>query len=49
LYDGKSWIEKDTTEDGIAIDLVREGVLPDDIVLPLQPQELRQYTAFAAA
>jgi hypothetical protein len=49
LHDGKIWIEKDTTEDGIATDLVREGVPPEDIVLAFQPPGLRQYTDFAAA
>jgi XisI protein len=41
--------EKDTTEDGIATDLVREGVPREDIVLAFQPPEMRQYTDFAAA
>jgi hypothetical protein len=49
LHDGKIWIEKDTTEDGIATDLVREGVPREDIVLAFQPPEMRQYTDFAAA
>ena len=48
LHDGKIWIEKDTTEDGIAMDLVREGVPREDIVLAFQPPEMRQYTDFAA-
>src|SRR5215831_18316464 len=33
LREGKFWIEDDWTEDGIATDLVREGVPKDDIVL----------------
>jgi hypothetical protein len=49
LREGKIWIEKDTTEHGIATDLVREGVSPEDIVLAFQPPEMRQYTDFAAA
>lgn len=49
LHNGKIWIEKDTTEDGIATDLVREGVPPEDIVLAFQPPEMRQYTDFPAA
>src|SRR6266404_2474758 len=43
LHDGKIWIEKDTTEDGVATDLVREGVPPEEIVLAFQPPEMRQY------
>jgi XisI protein len=49
LHNGKIWIEKDTTEDGIATELVREGVPPEDIVLAFQPPTMRQYTDFAAA
>ena len=48
LHDGKIWIEKDTTEDGIANDFVREGVPREDIVLAFHPPEMRQYTDFAA-
>jgi hypothetical protein len=48
LHGEKIWIEKDTTEDGIATDLVREGVPPEDIVLAFQPPGMRQYTDFAA-
>lgn len=49
LHNGKIWIEKDTTEDGIAIELVREGVPPEDIVLAFHSPKIRQYTDFAAA
>ena len=48
LHDGKIWIEKDTTEDGIATDLMREGVPREDIVLAFHPPEMRNYTDFAA-
>ena len=33
LRDGKFWIEEDWTEEGMANDLVREGVPKEDIVL----------------
>lgn len=49
LRDGKFWIEIDTTEDGIATDLVREGVPREDIVLAFQPPDMRQHTDFAVA
>ena len=49
LRDGKVWIEEDLTEDGIATDLVREGVPKDDIVLAFHDPETRKHTDFAAA
>ncbi len=49
LYDNKIWIEKDTTEDGIATELVRQGVPREDIVLAFHPPYLRHLTDFAAA
>ena len=33
VKDGKIWIDEDWTEEGIATDLLREGVRPADIVL----------------
>jgi hypothetical protein len=49
LHDGKIWIEEDWTEDGIATELVREGVPHEDIVLAFHSPELRHLTEFAAA
>ncbi len=49
LRDGKVWIEEDLTEDGIATDLVREGVPKEDIVLAFHDPETRKHTDFAAA
>lgn len=49
VRDGKFWIEEDLTEDGIATDLVREGVPKDDIVLAFHDPETRKHTDFAAA
>jgi hypothetical protein len=48
LRNGKIHIEKDATEDGIAAELVREGVPREDIVLAFHPPALRQFTDFAA-
>jgi hypothetical protein len=45
----KFWIEEDWTEDGIATDLVREGVPKEDIVLAFYDPETRKHTDFAAA
>jgi len=49
LRGGKFWIEEDWTEDGIANDLVREGVPREDIVLAFHDPETRKQTDFAAA
>lgn len=49
LRDSKFWIEEDWTEDGIATDLVREGVPKEDIVLAFHDPETRKHTDFAAA
>lgn len=49
LHNNKIWIEHDLTEEGIATDLLREGVPKEDIVLAFHAPELRQYTEFAAA
>lgn len=49
LHEGKFWIEEDWTEDGIATDLVREGVPRQDIVLAFHDPETRKYTDFAIA
>ncbi|MEP7338490.1 MAG: XisI protein [Acidobacteriota bacterium] len=49
LKDGKFWIEQDLTEEGIATELLREGVPKEDIVLAFHAPEMRPYTEFAAA
>jgi hypothetical protein len=49
LHKDKIYIEDDWTEDGIAAELVREGVPGEDIVLAFHPPAMRQFTDFAAA
>jgi hypothetical protein len=49
LQNGKFWIEEDWTEEGIAMDLVREGIPKEDIVLAFHDPRMRQYTDFAVA
>jgi hypothetical protein len=49
IKDGKIWIEKDLTEDGIATELLEAGVPKQHIVLAFHEPELRRYTEFAAA
>ncbi|MFB2978905.1 XisI protein [Microseira sp. BLCC-F43] len=45
----KIWIEEDSTEEGIATELLRLGVPARDIVLGFHPPEERKYTEFALA
>lgn len=49
LRDGKFWIQKDGTEDGIAVDLVNAGIPKERIVLAFQHPGRRQYSDFAAS
>ncbi len=49
IIDGKIWIQRDGTEDGIADDLEREGIPKSDIVLAFHAPELRKYTDYAVA
>ncbi len=49
IRNGKFWIEEDWTENGIATDLIREGVPKEDIVLAFHEPKMRKYTEFAAA
>ncbi|WYL99369.1 MAG: XisI protein [Gloeotrichia echinulata CP02] len=45
----KIYIEDDWTEEGIATELLREGVPREDIVLAFHDPETRKLTEFAAA
>lgn len=47
IIDGKIWIQRDGTEDGIATELVRAGVPKDRIVLGFRSEELRKDSEFA--
>ncbi len=49
LTEGKFWIQKDGTEDGIAVDLVNAGIPKERIVLAFQHPARRQYSEFAAS
>ncbi len=49
IIDGKIWIQRDGTEDGIANELVLAGVPKDDIVIGFQPPELRQFVEYAVS
>lgn len=47
LKNDKIWIEEDWTEEGIANELLREGVPKEDIVLAFYDPETRKLTEFA--
>jgi XisI protein len=49
LLDGKIWIQRDGTEEGIAADLERAGIPKQQIVLGFRPPEIRPYTGYAIA
>ena len=49
LKNGKIYIEEDWTEEGIATDLLREGIPKEDIVLAFHDPETRKFTEFAIA
>ena len=49
IIDGKYWIQRDGTEEGIAVALTRAGIPKDRIVLAFRPPEIRQHTGFAVA
>ena len=49
MRDGKFWVQKDGTEDGIAVDLVNAGVSQERIVLAFQHPARRRHGEFAAA
>ena len=49
ILDGKVWIEKDHTEDGVATELVQAGIPKTQIVLAFRPPEARKHTEYAVA
>lgn len=49
IRDGKIWILTDNTEEGVATQLVAQGVPKDRIVLAFYPQAVRAMGEFAVA
>lgn len=49
IIDGKIWIQRDGTEEGVANELVQAGVPKSQIVLGFHSPEIRKYTEFAVA
>lgn len=44
IQDGKIWIQRNQTDCSLTEDLLAQGVCKEDIVLGLQPPEMRLYT-----
>jgi hypothetical protein len=49
LINGKVWIQRDGTEDGIATELEAAGIPKQDIVLAFRSPELRRHSGYAIA
>lgn len=49
INNGKVWVQRDGTEDGIANELVQAGIPKEDIVLGFHEPDVRPYTGFAVA
>jgi hypothetical protein len=49
LLNGKCWIQRDGTEQGIALELEEAGVPKSDIVLAFKSPEVRPHTGYAVA
>lgn len=49
IIDGKIWIQRDGTEEGIAADLERAGIPKEHIVLGFRLPKIRPYTGYAIA
>lgn len=47
IIDGKIWVQRDETEDGVTQDLVAAGIAKDKIVLAFHPADVRQYIGYA--
>jgi len=49
IIDGKFWIQRDGTEEGIATELEAAGVPKEHIVLAFRSPEIRKHTSYAVA
>lgn len=47
IIDGKIWVQRDETEDGVTYELVAAGIPKDSIVLGFHPADVRPYTGYA--
>ncbi len=49
IIEGKIWIHRDGTEDGIASELLQAGIPKERIVLGFKSPRVRKHTGFAVA
>ena len=49
IIEDKVWIQRDGTEDGIALDLENAGIPKENIVLGFKPPEVRPLTGYGVA
>jgi hypothetical protein len=49
IINDKVWIQRDGTEEGIAVELEQKGIPKERIVLGFRPPEIRKYTDYAVA
>ncbi|MBD2653868.1 XisI protein [Synechocystis sp. FACHB-383] len=49
IREGKIWVQRDGTEDGIANELIANGIPKEAIVLGFQEPSVRPHTGFAIA
>ncbi|CAN1210331.1 XisI protein [Tumidithrix helvetica PCC 7403] len=49
IIDSKIWIQRDGTEQGIALDLENAGISKNQIVLGFREPDIRPYTGYAIA
>ncbi len=47
IKNGKVWIQRNSTDIDVALELVEKGIPKSDIVLGLQAPSMRKYTEFA--
>jgi hypothetical protein len=47
IIDGKIWVQRDDTEDGVTYELEEAGIPKDKIVLGFHPLNVRQHTGYA--
>lgn len=49
VIDQKLWIQQDSTEEGVADELMAAGIAPEQIVVAFKSPEWRKNTAFAVS
>jgi hypothetical protein len=49
IINDKIWIQRDGTEEGMAVELEKAGIPKERIVLGFRPPEIRKYTDYAVA